>query len=485
MPTRVELAHRGDSAAVEWVNSFNGVLVGGLPEIFGALDGFSRRPGVADDGVVHRLADTAAAFHDEIGSRTPGVERALERLREGAPVVLLRHQPIAFPYDGVTAQYPLMLEFAERFPSRLTPVALHVLMDTDDAKEPYFRTSRIPMPTARAGIQPTPLRVAVRHTQMAAAELPTAECIESVIVRAEAGDKQLRSFARAVGVALPKDASRLDDARRLAWDAYRHSDSLAGFNGGLLARTTNRAARIDVVFVPYSRILPFMAPLVGELFDDERLIREAYESAIPAAPISRFRLPEARLYWLICARCGRRAPSTDSARSVSCTDCGAVLPYGNPTELCARGALVPRVAVDDLVLPLALPVALSISYVSSADHILPAQRVLAALGNHTPHVLWRPRPIRYSTSEAIAIRLLGRNQHDERASRALWVSLTGRGSLLYGLAEASAIATAAAWREHWRTAPHLATPCRFQAAKERLPDTISRRIERTADALAA
>lgn len=440
------------------------------------------RPGAGQN---YALAAAALEFHRAADTLTPGVRTAIDALREGAKVVLLAHQPIAFPYDGVTAQYPLMETFRTALVQDGDPaVNVHLVMDTDDAREAYFRTSRVPMPTASHGIQPTPLQVRVRHTIMAAAPRPSEAAVEAVLARVTNGDRQLLAFARSVGVRGGPERPGLELAEQISRGALQLADSLATFNSFLLSQITNVCAQLNVVFVPYTAVLRSFAPLVGELLRRVPDIRQMYGEALAADPSSNYRLPQGELFWLICEECGRRTPVPGPDRG-HCPECSHDLPIGPPESLCAEGLLVPRVAIDDLIFQMALPVAVTVSYLSSAPHVLPAQQVLSRMGHVAPHVLWRPRPMRFSVAEAVALRLAGRDPTNTAAGRALTISMTGRGSLLYGLAEGSPTSTAEYWRQHWGSGAHLAEPCSFLNHDSLLQSDLIHRLEARARSLVA
>ena len=59
--------------------------------------------------VQRALASCGRRLHEDVGTLTPAVEMALRLMTDGpVPLLLLAHQPICMPYDGVSAQHRLM-----------------------------------------------------------------------------------------------------------------------------------------------------------------------------------------------------------------------------------------------------------------------------------------------------------------------------------------------------------------------------------------
>jgi hypothetical protein len=237
---------------------------------------------------------------------------------------------------------------------------------------------------------------------------------------------------------------------------------LSMFNAGILSHLANREWGYDTIFLRYSDLLPQLADYVGAVLEEEASLRAAYLADRRALSAFHPKLPSTPLYWLICRNCRRRFIPSGTGGTDNCPDCGtaASSPRRALRELCAEGSLVPRVAVDDLLHGLVIRPALSVSYLSSANHVLSSLGVIQAFGGRPIHLLWRPRPIRFSIAELMAIRLLGRGP-DPAAARTLDLSLLGRGSLLYALLTAPSSIGAAAWRAHWARPLTFAQSCSY------------------------
>lgn len=340
------------------------------------------------------------------------------------------------------------------------PVVIHLVMDTDDAKEPYFRSSRVPAPNTATGSQPASVTASVRHTPMHRTPKPDLGSLEFLIAKVSSNYRQLRAMGRSMGI------GRVEPDPDGTWpnlilDAHRRSNSLAEFNSAQLSLFANAQCGYDTVFIPYSQLLPFLAREVAALLADEGDLRQRYaDQPSPAhgVPV----LTEHALYWLICPACHvRNIPATAGrvARS-TCIDCGAILPDGRSglQGLCEESLLSPRVLVDDILFGTSLGSALATSYIGSAAHIVAAGRVLDSLGRNQRQLLWRPRPVRFSLAELISTRILG-GSDSPAADRALRTSLLGRGSMLYSLADGPCSRVASGWSDHWRGQAGFSQEC--------------------------
>ncbi len=466
IPATIEQAHQGVPDALNALSDYPEIVVGNFAAaVDAALRRIDRQAGAPARETSKAISQRARRFHLRVGTLTPAVDAAIKRLAEGSPVLLFAHQPIAFAYDGVTAQHHLLAVLQEALrKQRYNPVLIHLLMDTDDSQESYFRTSRIPAPNTRIGTQSTPLPVSVRHTPMYATRAPRPDAVAHVLSRSYTNYLQLRYYGRSIGI------HRVDPIRfeTIEWieRVSTTSESLALFNAAILSLQINVYCGYDTIFVPYSEVLPSLSAYVATLLNDEPAFRVAYLSQNKSLARYHTPLPSSPLYWLICASCRRRYIPLGADRRSRCPDCGTEGPGPGSSldELCALSMMTPRVSIDDVLLGTALRSALAVSYISSAEHIVSAGEVIARYTERQPHLLWRPRPVRNSLAELIAVRMLGRGP-SHAAERALHISLSGRGSLLYSLMESSSGAVAARWSAHFGANPSFGSPCFLESGQ--------------------
>jgi len=295
---------------------------------------------------------------------------------------------------------------------------------------------------------------------MFAAEAPKEERLRWIVNRSIQNYRQLQVLARSMGINRETDLD-VQEVTALCLDAITGTPSTSKYNARLISTLANIIWGYDTLFIPYSELLPYFADSISALLDDEPMIRSDYNRYANETGSLPPPLPPHGMFWLICSNCQRRYPplSVQDAKP-ACPDCGVrgPDPRASIKNLVEDKCLTPRVLIDDILFTIELPAVLAISYIGSADHIAAAGALNARYLTTQPHLLWRPRPVRFSLAELTAIRRLGKGDNPP-SLRCLQLSLTGRGSLLYSLLDSAANSTRESWARHWARNPSFSGIC--------------------------
>jgi hypothetical protein len=397
--------------------------------------------------VQRALASCGRRLHEDVGTLTPAVEMALRLMTDGpVPLLLLAHQPICMPYDGVSAQHRLMNWIARQIPNA---VAVQLVVDTDSSSERYFRSCRVPSPKSSKGYLTISPSARLGQYPMC---FPTAlrpERVRSEVERAHVNLSEVAAeVERRTHISFRHD---LDSLQRVVDDPL--PESLADFNTQCISRLVNKEWSLPTVFVRHSDLLRSLASNVAELAVQEERLRSIYE----LFGWSR----QSAFYWVLCGQCGSRLGVDNNSDWFPCK-CGHRQAVPAPSidvigDGLAAGEIIPRIELDDLVFGVVLKPDLMLSYQSSAPHVLRSQMVLDVMGRHQAHVLWRPRPIRAGPVE-IASLLSSHSWQKGSVDHAVELSLSGRASMVYGLLLDDPKGVEASWTGYFAS-NLLSEPC--------------------------
>lgn len=344
-----------------------------------------------EQSVRDALADIAGRTHERFGTATPPVCDALRRLRLGAPILRVSHQPNLLAALNVVGLPLLQVLAAPQLSTTgIAPVVLLVLVDHDAAGDRRFRAPQVPrsngVPLRLAGgvakqdhdvpmglVRPLSRDTALRWSQQL--EQATAEW-----------SRYLRPHC--LNISDPAKARHLV-RRHMDCFAQRMNecDSLAQGSASFNSHLLNTVLNLDVVCVPESQTLMALPDAVA---------------AIAAAEAIKH--PDSTV-WVVCDYCfERRAASVsnhgdgDLVAKWACKDC---LPSGRSEPVRFDAAVshsdvsfprfLPRVGLSDRLDVELYRAAGGISYAGGASHVLAAREAAYGRGDDpAPELIWEP-----------------------------------------------------------------------------------------------
>ncbi|OKI32490.1 hypothetical protein A6A25_25550 [Saccharothrix sp. CB00851] len=356
------------------------------------------------------FADTIADFHTRIDALSPAVAATIEKIRNGAPIVRLAHQPNLFPHLNLLAQIYYVDYLTEHRPD-VAPVVL--IVDQDDVSDRWLHTSLSWSRDAPGTL--------VRHSTK-----PYLPNRRRIISRTRlAVDAVVRVQAAAAHYLSTLSPQRSPEHwRSLLWPRQHRECSdvdLTEFHSAPLVRSLANTHGLPTAFCPLSRLYTRAGPAASLILNRLVELDPAFRDHLPL--------------WSVCDSCSTRNDLTalgDDYLS-RCRVCGseAKFPVTDlllDPERFPSTRTAPKVLLDTLLDYTALPTLGGSNYLGGRSHLEVSTALAAELFGWSPlEACWRGNPV---DSSVIDRDISARVRLSAPAHRAAHAHLTGRISML-------------------------------------------------------
>ena len=316
-------------------------------------------------------------------------------------------------------------------------------MDTDEATERAFRSSRYPAPNTSGGVQGVPVARRQGRVPMWAAQGFNPRNLHRHIDKVRSNSEMLeRQWPH---LSTTRKAPDLDVVDAVLGGPEDPTRSIADFNATSLSKFVNCVWGFDSIFVRYSELLSSAShhfAIAAQIAQEICGLNALYAGA-----------PGESLFWRVCDGCARRIGLRSAEEYVTCSDCGTRNRFrlARIEEHFAMNEASPRVDLDDVLIPLVLAPLVAVHYMGSAAHLIRNAEVGRLLKSDAPNLVWRPRPVRGTLQEMVAVKQLAEARSRSRGEAALRVSLSGRASLLYALLSDEQSQVTRRWRSYFNS----------------------------------
>lgn len=328
----------------------------------------------ADSGALSVISEAASAFHARNGT-SRHVRSSLAALSHGAPIVRFAHQPNLLPYLGVIGQFFFVWNLA-RSVSTVTDqsiVPAYFIVDYDTATDRRFRTSLLPQPRMRHGMERISYPIGRQDAKAVAFNLAApnekmSRAWSAIFDRWADGYQRVH---HAESHSFPRlSDSGLESARQCLaslFVEYRRHRLFAWGNAAHLSHLVNTVWRLPVVFIPLS--VSAVGLEKGIIGLAERLQARGKEDVSYA--------------WYVCSHCyGRTAAAIGLSRPLACATCGASAEPGPLGRSVSRPRIVPKVVMDNLADYALYGVVGGIGYGAGVAHMRDSRREAKRIGQY-------------------------------------------------------------------------------------------------------
>lgn len=392
----------------------------------------------------HRQSDLllvamAEQFHQRTETNTPRVQAALARLRAGAKIIRIFHQPDTLMGLNIAG----LLDLADRASEVLAggtgqrPVAVFILLDYDVAGDQRFRAPYLPGRlhfglTHLSGAVPTKARRRIA----CATPPPSVAQVDSWMHLFNEAAMSWADLLRRAGepILTPSEIQdRLSAVAKAIAHAYRSMPSLTLANAAAASWMANIAWGLDTVFVPSSWLLGHshgdMINILRNGMDWSERATQGINQALTSlggAPLAKQIDLHTRGVWRVCPQCLNRIPMRvvpESDRTIgswlcqSCHESGLEIIDEHAiisTPLGEVPRIVPAVFVCDLLESISYGLDIGVNYAGGVEHALWSQ--VAAVTHGLPlsfQYFWDPNDLIEKRIVQAAIQSMRRHAHSQ------------------------------------------------------------------------
>lgn len=335
-------------------------------------------------------------FYQHVGCESLLTREAMIRLKAGAPVIRINHQPntlTSLNVVGLALAADAAREEINR-QSGVNPVCVWFLLDYDSASDQRFRSFCLPG-WSKPSIVPNPSAVSrrLRHQIACAVPPPDEETIARWIVNFRSACRAWFRLKRGASTDFRSSSmafdDRIDQRCKALQDAMRRHQTLVAANSALLSQMINHELHLDTLFVLSTSCIP-------AIFQDiHHYSLKSAQDSLPSEvsnfiPDQWFKKYSARKVWRVCPQCISRAPSTinpgENSIEWRCAHCDQHGVEG--WEYCKYvslhntdiPAIVPAVGLCDRLDVLSIGARMGINYAGGIEHLLCSRLGLKSIG---------------------------------------------------------------------------------------------------------
>lgn len=376
-----------------------------------------------------QLAQFIRKFHEECGTLTSSVEKAISNLESSSCILLMTaHQPNLFAYSGVIRKATLNHVLAQKLSESLNVpvVSFFGIADQDFTDDRWVKSALLPDVERRNGLLELRFDMPEKLMLNRVAK-PSRKILDNWRNEIEKWiDRKLSAISRhCKSLGLKFDAENAEFIRRfkdfwvLVEDAYERAENYADFNAFTISKIVNGAWDYDTIFSRFSECQQLFEPefcfLLSKFDEYSRYVKEATEFTSNSRGVQEEEFKTVP-FWHHCS-CGSKArlKAEQGAEYIigqgQCIRCEKeyLFDFGSrhapqiseiASNLSARSLSMP------LVLFHGLGVGCYVGGVGGTEYLKQAQFVAEHLNiAFPPVVVWRPRDVYFGVGQLEALML--------------------------------------------------------------------------------
>jgi hypothetical protein len=327
------------------------------------------------------------ALYAELPPLPSFVASEVARIRDGAPFILIAHQPVLFPYEAVVLNYALLHSIAG-FVRPTPPCIIHLIMDTDGADERAFHRTKYPTASTKQGFITLRADAGAHWTGWTcnALRAPDSGALARILDDLTAAVQ--REWRLAGGRRF--NCERLEQIRFSLQAASARGNLLTTFMINILADYAWTYLGIPIVFVRYSAVLRSGDAFIAELAADRHQYHALLRATEDAMGSTQKLVPESadHLFWTHCSRCWtRRTFSSNECIDHECVHHAQSHRQRGHGNQRSAISIVPKVLMEDIFIRTCLKPLAIVNYRGGQAHAAVAVETLKALGRPQPPTL--------------------------------------------------------------------------------------------------
>lgn len=386
----------------------------------------------------------------------------LERIRAGAPIITVSHQPTLFPYSGVYNQFTLADVLVDQHrvsDRRLTPVVVYLCLDSDDVCDRQIRGCKFPSPLSKKGFVSITSSINGREKGCIQRHFrPTNE--EEISKWSKIIDGLYGHMIRENKDAKPifiKQAGRIQTYFEYLNNLFKCSKvkNYAESNSAILLDFVRRNIRKDIVTVKSSKLFKSNKNYIVTILNQWDSIEQ--EAKVWGSKLKKYGVSTNvaskldMVCWCVCPKCGKR-------KTLNVNQSRLILETGSRNMYCQRCEksftaieLHPRVIIEDLMGFMATDASLVLTYSGGAEHTFLSDFLIRKVfACKSPMYSWHPKQL-YDSGLLYSIF----NEHQTVLTNgqlyALSLLANGRDSLLCSIGDGFETNLRDLWRKHFLT----------------------------------